>query len=1044
MAPAALAWRAGSPDLATAAAAVERLVGAFCTAATCDAVADACAQAVVARVHETLAVPVDEDRGWGLRALAADVRAVQPARGAGPRPFQKARKEFAEAVEVAAAAALDEVGRGFVAAPLARLLAVVDGVYDGAKGERGALDFTDLELRTLRLLEDLGARGRRIAQAPAALLVDEYQDTNPLQARLLAALRGMGSPQFSVGDPKQSIYRFRRADVRVIGAEDRRVGEAGRHVLQATFRARPELVDCLNGLHAPLFAHGAAGADHVPLRAEGRFRTVPGPDLELVVLDAGAGASADERRAAEAHWIATWIRDLVGRRVPRAKIETDGRGEERPPRSLSFGDVAILLRARTSLTVVEDALAALEIPFHTHKGRGFFQTEEIVDLVHALRVIHDPADDHAFACLATGPIVGATDADLLGLFPDPAAGRASPGTAWSRFVAGAGERHAVARFAEVARIVDGLRREALAGRLGRVVEGVLYDLGLLEAALLQPDGARRGANLRKAVAVARQMERSGREGLDDLLRRLETLRDREIAESEAALGREGEDVVRINTVHGAKGLEYPVVILADVGRRPGGGRDAIRVDGEGAFAARLRHPLEGEGATPAGFRALAEEEQAREEEESRRLLYVGTTRAEERLLLVGSCAGHKRDGDPKELYGWGPWLIDACGRRPEADPAEIPYGRGRAVVRLVSPLAAPRRPAPPPRGGAPSADACRAADALLAAARERVAPLGDTPFAVTVSELLEFAASPSRHHARGLEPKGLPDLRSAAEPDDPVAYAPGAEDQDARRAERARLWDEDPPPEPEGAGGRAGAPGGPGGDDGAGGEGAVAGAAPLDRAALGRALHALLETLEPGAGAASPEALERVLAAELGVHPPAAATRLLEAMVARYAASGTGAAVSRALEAGLDVRREVAFHARIRFPSGASVGGFDSLLVRGSIDLWLPDAAGRIHVVDHKTNPPGARLATPAAVAAHYAWQLRLYALAAERLRGEDVAGAHLLLLDPGWGPDAVQVDVDVSGPALEETRRLCRAYAVAALEGRWPASWEDLLGSTP
>ena len=1023
VAPSALTWQTGAPDLAAAAHSVEGCLGdLLAEAGAADAVAEARAREVAIRLRAALGDDTDRaDRGWRLRALVSEVKAVKPERGTGKVPLQKARKALAESVAQAAAAGLDVVGRETVVEPVARLLGVVDRRYEELKGDRGALDFTDLELRTLRLLEDLHVRGRRVAQTPAALLVDEYQDTNPLQARLLAALRGMGTPQFSVGDPKQSIYRFRRADVRVIGAEAERVGAAGRHVLQATFRARPELVDCLNGLHAPLFAGGAAGVEHVPLRAEGTFREAAGPDLELVVLDAGPGVLADDRRAQEAHWIATWIRDLVQREMPRAKVETDERGEELPPRALSYGDVAILLRARTSLTLYEDALSALEIPFHTHKGRGFFQTEEIVDLVNALRVIHDPADDHAFACFLTGPVVGATDADLLHLFPDPSEGPRRPGAAWSCFAehaAGQGARPSspqqTSRFAAVVPIIERLRREALAGHLGRVVEGVLRELGLLEVALLQPDGARRGANLRKAVAVAREMERSGREGLDDLLRRLEMLKDREVAESEAALGREGEDVVRINTVHGAKGLEYPVVILADIGRKAAGGRETIHVDGEGAFAARLVHPLEGESATPAGFETLAAEEQAREEEESCRLLYVGTTRAEERLLLVGTCAGtKKKDGNLKEFAGWGPWLVDALGHQPVAEPTEIDYGRGRAVVRLVDPLEAPTRHGTPVALGAPSAAACVAADALLDRATEPVAPLGDTPFAVTVSELLEFAVSPAAHRKRQLEPRVLPELRGPSEPEDPASGEESVDPHAARREERARLWD----------------------------EGHVIDGG-LDRAALGRALHALLETLGPGADQATAEALERVLGSEFGAEVPEGAAALLESMVSRFVASQTGGTVSRALEAGLDVRREIAFHARIRFPAGATVGDFDSLLVRGSIDLWHPDVEGRIHVVDHKTNPKSARLPTPEAVAAHYAWQLRLYALATERLRGQDVAGARLLLLDPSWGPNAIEVPVDVSGPALEETRRLCRAYAVAALEGRWPTSWEELLVS--
>jgi hypothetical protein len=142
------------------------------------------------------------------------------------------------------------------------------------------------------------------------------------------------------------------------------------------------------------------------------------------------------------------------------------------------------------------------------------------------------------------------------------------------------------------------------------------------------------------------------------------------------------------------------------------------------------------------------------------------------------------------------------------------------------------------------------------------------------------------------------------------------------------------------------------------------------------------------------------------------------------------------------VRREAAFHARIRFPDEAQVGPYRSLLVKGTVDLWVPDADGRIRVLDHKTNSPRGALGTPEALVARYATQLRLYALAAERVTGVDVAGAALLLLDPEWGRRGVPVEaeVDVSGDTLRATRDLCRAFAVAMLEDRYPAHWADLL----
>jgi len=214
----------------------------------------------------------------------------------------------------------------------------------------------------------------------------------------------------------------------------------------------------------------------------------------------------------------------------------------------------------------------------------------------------------------------------------------------------------------------------------------------------------------------------------------------------------------------------------------------------------------------------------------------------------------------------------------------------------------------------------------------------------------------------------------------------------------------------------------------------------MDRAALGRAVHAVLEHVGPTDLEAPSHLIDRAVQAEheeeAGAEAFASAVRR---MVNRFLASDAGAQLRAALADGLDVRREVALHARIRFPRGDAVGGFDSLLVKGSIDLWLPTADG-VLVIDHKTNRKGGAFDTPEALAAHYAWQLRLYALATERALGADVAGTRLLLLDPSWGEETLEVPVDVSGDALEDARRLCRAFALAELEGRYPEDWRSLL----
>src|SRR5262249_15137339 len=122
--------------------------------------------------------------------------------------------------------------------------------------------------------------------------------------------------------------------------------------------------------------------------------------------------------------------------------------------------------------------------------------------------------------------------------------------------------------------------------------------------------------------------------------------------------------------------------------------------------------------------------------------------------------------------------------------------------------------------------------------------------------------------------------------------------------------------------------------------------------------------------------------------------------------------------------------------------GMESLLVKGTIDLWIGDGDGAVALFDHKTNAPGGDVPDPSALVARYETQLRLYALAAERATDRDVRSATLLLLDPAWGEGGVPVEVavDVAGEALAQTRRLCRAFAVAMREERFPSRWEALL----
>jgi len=909
-----------------------------------------------------------------------------------------------------ASALLDVEGGQHVLPALRSILLELDGTYAELKRRRQALDFTDLERETLRLLERLERRGRPVEGLPLALLVDEHQDTNPVQERILACVRRHGVPQFSVGDPKQSIYRFRGADVGVLLGEQSRVGAHGQRALAESYRATPELVAALNGLHERLFAGNAAAVPFAALASAGKFSpAAPGAPCPVSFALLGRGEESIEAgRRREALYIAAWLRTLVDGHVARRLISRPG--------PLGWGQCALLVRVRTDLGLYEQALTAAGIPFRVHRGRGYREAEEIAALLYALRVVHNPQDQHALACLLRGPALAASDGDLLTWF---SAG-AQP---WERLRA-----DTRARVQQVVRALDELRRLSGRADLPEVVAATVERLGLLAAALAQPDGTRRAANLRRAVALAGELAEAGRHDLPAFLRHLELLDSLEVEQAEApALGEDG-DAVTLMSVHAAKGLEWPVVVLADAGRRQRPTDAPYLFDGAGGVALKLKDEFEGDARAPAGYLELKERDDAAADAEALRLLYVATTRAEQHLLITATHQGPTSTGLPKGAEGWARTLFTALGQPLESGCREVSVGDGSLRLGIED---APLEAEPLPLGAAGSGNSGRAAaaeaqacadslaDELVEVAARGPVTLGGTRYVVTVSELLTFAESPALLYRQRLSPREGRPLRELLleRPRDPegerqVSEVRAPEDAAALRAEARARWDE-PASVVEG----------------------------IDRAALGRAVHLLIERWNPRVVLD----LDETLASEHEGAVPPATRALAHEMLRRFEASAVAGELGGALASGADARREAAFHARVRFPAGAQVAGFEHLLVKGTIDLWLPrlragaDGDG-VWILDHKTNPPSSARPTPESLAAHYAPQLRLYALAAERLLGRDVAGAALLLLDPGWGPAAIEVPIDVSGPALEETRRLCQAFAEAERVGRWPADWRDLL----
>lgn len=518
------------------------------------------------------------------------------------------------------------------AADLATLMRILfdhaDSAYREAKDIRQALDFDDLEWGALRLLRDAGIRARWQRQT-AAILVDEFQDTNERQRCIVEALAGINEGNagrlFVVGDAKQSIYRFRGADVTVFRQLDHDIrGRGGLAVnLDLTFRAHKALVGALNGLLGEMM--GETDCQDKPFavpfvklnahRQESR-ETVSAPYVEFLC---GLGSSALEGRTAAARLLVQRLREM------------------RDQEEIDWGDVALLFRASTGFPDYEAALEAAGIPFATVAGRGFYDRPEIRDLLNILTALADPWNDLAMAGLLRSPAFGLTDVALYQLrWPMTTSGSAGPmpfRTALHGDLSqlSTRDRQLATRARDIVDHLSGLvDRVSVAELLKQVLDQTMYP-GILAAA---NPGARLQRNVDKLLADAHA---SGLVRVTEFLEYVETLRESGAREGEAPS--EAGGAVQLLTVHKAKGLEFPVVVIADATRvRPGSFDRVLLSPDLGMVLTTSR-----DEPSSLAFRLVKAVDKEQSEAEDLRLLYVAATRAREKLIVCGHHTGREPD-----------------------------------------------------------------------------------------------------------------------------------------------------------------------------------------------------------------------------------------------------------------------------------------------------------------------------------------------------------------------------------------------------------------
>jgi ATP-dependent exoDNAse (exonuclease V) beta subunit len=859
---------------------------------------------------------------------------------------------------------------------LRELLRGYTAAYAQAKERESAVDFDDLELLACRLLEENPSLQERYRTQFEHVLVDEFQDTNRLQIRLLALLTGADGRLFTVGDEFQSIYGFRHADVGVFREFRDAAAERGQvRALKANFRSRPEILATLNDIFGPHWGEdferlepggdAAPAADQLQLDLNGSTPADTAPAVELIVVDQvssrwddageepfGAGfVKPAPWRAAEMRLLADRIRRLID----------DGRAPD---------DIVVLLRAAVEMPFYERALRERGIETYVVGGRNYWTQQQVADLRAYLAVLGNPLDEQALYSVLGSPLGGLT-LDAIGLLGLEA--RRLRRDPWWALTAPDGSDGLVEAFPDADRErvpalvaqIEGHRALAATVPLERLLDRVITDSGYDRTLLALPDGRRRMANVRKLMRLARAFEADVG---GDLRAFIDHLAEQDVLaarEGEAPLEAEDLHAVRLMTIHAAKGLEFPVVCVADLGRSGRGDDDALRVTDDGRVGLKIAS-MAGGSAKGLALEEIEQEHEREHDEEERRIFYVAMTRAQELLVLSGATDTEK-------------W--------PEPQPLGVPMNwiwRGLA---------------PGLDTGAPEGARCTVCtpanvDELLDATARYGGALVGEDAAVPVAPLKQFErfeAAPALPVGR-LSYSGLARYRACG-------YRFYLERVVGLR-ELERLPGDESEAEP------------PGSDE----------LSPLLR---GTVVHELLERLDfADPVAPGPEDVAERLGSYGADTGDAAVADTL-----RFVTAFLGTGLFERLAAAQRVRKELAFAYELAPPAA----GGRTLLVNGFVDVYAEEP-GRVLIVDYKTD--SLEGTDPRSLCdAQYSIQRLIYALAALRSGAPAVEIAYCFL----ERPDA-PATYEYSSADADSLERELLDLAAGVIEGRFePAAQPHL-----
>jgi ATP-dependent helicase/nuclease subunit A len=495
----------------------------------------------------------------------------------------------------------------------------------------GYINFDGLLHYTCKLLCEFTDVREELKSAFDAILIDEFQDTEPIQSHIIAYLaeqKGRAAKElkdirlqqgklFIVGDPKQSIYGFRGADFE---AYDRmweliRASGGRQYILSTNFRSHTKIVQTVNLLFNQIIRpQPGIQPKYTPIDAI-RDPILPTQRVELHLAKGQERLSADQAREAEAEWIANFLYHNIG-----GFLIQDQHGVTRP---ITLSDIAILFRRLTPIWPYLDALKRYNIPYVVEGERLFYTTPEVTDFLNLLKAVLNPCDTLSLVGVLRSPIVGLNDKEILGLSNSGLLG----------YMKALPEGHPLQGVYEDLRQ---LHQKASTLPIQQWLDLAFERLNLLEIAASTYTGEQAVANLKKIRALATELGDELTITFDCFVKLLQERVQQIEEEGESPLSDETVDAVRIFTIHKAKGLEFPVVILADMHAEPRYQSKPLYWDINTARVGVKLGELKSRD-----YEVLHEWFKRRQLAEEKRILYVAMTRARETLIMLGSSGFRK-------------------------------------------------------------------------------------------------------------------------------------------------------------------------------------------------------------------------------------------------------------------------------------------------------------------------------------------------------------------------------------------------------------------